>query len=118
MTAPKPTPPAATTRPEPRPYDIRDTFLWTHHAKKQAREKGLSMRECDDAVMLPEITYPSLRVKGQERRIRGRVCAVVDAQRGVLVTVYLHNVRTPLRSDQTDADALASDALARKDSAQ
>lgn len=75
-----------------RPYDAEDRFLLSHTAKRQAREARLPLREVDDAALLPEVTYPAGR-GGLERRLRGRVAALVDPARGVIVAVYLRDER-------------------------
>lgn len=57
------------------------------------------------AATEPSTTYASRRNGGGMRHVRGDVVAIVD--RGAVITFYRNVVETPLRPDQTDADALA-----------
>ncbi len=75
----------------------------THHAKRQAEAKGFAPRAVALAAQDPDVRYPSRNHPGQERRIRGGICAVVDPATDTVVTVYLHLVVTPLRPDQIQA---------------
>lgn len=73
----------------------------SRHCCDQARAKGFDTSEVLAAATDPDITYASgPKYPGQERRIRGRLCAVIAADRVTVVTVYLHCERTALRPDQ------------------
>ena len=77
------------------------------HARKQCATKGIAASAVLAGVARPQTTYPSRRVVGQYRYVTGEVVAVVDPATRTVVTVYLNTVETPLRADQTDADAQA-----------
>ena len=90
------------------PYSLpMDAYRITHHARTQADAKGFSIGEVQAAAMHPTITYANGRFPSQMRHIRGNVVAIVDVPKRMIVTVYSNVVETPLRPDQTDADALA-----------
>lgn len=72
----------------------------THHAKQQARTKGVDPAALHAAAVDPDIRYPSRNHPGQERRIRGGICVVVDPATDTVITVYAHRIVTPLRPDQ------------------
>ena len=72
----------------------------TFHARQQATAKGFSEQAVLLAAENPDVRYPSRNYPGQERRIRGGLCAVVDPARALVITVYQHHERTPLRPDQ------------------
>lgn len=65
------------------------------------------------AASQPKVRYESRRGQGTSYRcIRDGIVAVVGDS-GRIITFYIDQDETPLREDQTDADALAHDA-ARK----
>ena len=76
------------------------TFL-SLHCIEQARAKGFEVEDLHITVREPDITYPSRR-PGQRRYIRDGVCVVVDVERDVAITCYLHLDITPLRADQEE----------------
>jgi hypothetical protein len=77
------------------------------HVVKQARDKGVDLAAVAECVDNPSTSYPSGRYPGQERRIRGDICVVVDPAAKKAITVYLDRVETDLRKDQrNDSDAL------------
>lgn len=77
------------------------------HALRKVLAGGFAPQAVHAAYNDPEVVYPSRRYPGQERRIAQGVCLAVDIASGVVVTMYIHNTATALRSDQTDADAVA-----------
>ena len=82
-------------------------FTLLPHARKMASSKGFTESEVLAAANHPTVAYESLRYPGQRRHISGRICAVVDPARKVVITAYLNTEKTALRTDQIDADALA-----------
>jgi hypothetical protein len=80
-------------------------FRLTFHAQKQAAEKGWTSEDVLLAANEPLHTYPSMRVPGQVRHVRGDLVAVVDPAKQRIVTVYQDVVETAVRRDQTDRDA-------------
>ena len=85
----------------------------TKHAEKWLTEKadsfGMTPAELNREVMLaataPTVRYESRRNGGGMRHIRGSVAVIVDHD--TVITFYRNVTETPLRPDQTDADALA-----------
>lgn len=77
----------------------------TFHAQRQAVEKGWSTAQILEAANRPLHTYPSGRVPGQMRHVRGDIVAVVDPATRRVVTVYRDVIETDLRADQVDQDA-------------
>lgn len=76
------------------------------HARRQAKEKGFSEDAVLRAAHQPSVTYDNGRYPGQKRHIRDGVVAVVDPERGRVVTVYSNVEKTKLRTNQTDRDAI------------
>jgi hypothetical protein len=81
------------------------TYRLTHHAQQQAAAKGWSSADVLLAANEPLHTYPSGRVPGQVRHIRGDLVAVVDPEEKRVVTVYQDVAETVLRRDQKDEAA-------------
>jgi hypothetical protein len=88
-----------------KPADEAPTYQLTHHARKQAAAKGWSTEEILRAANEPLHTYPSGRVYGQMRHVRGDIVAIIDLGRRCVVTVYRDVEETDLRADQVDMDA-------------
>jgi hypothetical protein len=80
-------------------------YRLTYHAQKQAAAKGWSCLQVLEAANNPQHTYPSGRVHGQFRHVRGNIVAIVDPAANRVVTVYRDVEETDLRADQTDMDA-------------
>jgi hypothetical protein len=80
-------------------------YKLTYHAQKQAAAKGWTSKDVLLAANEPLHTYPSARVPGQVRHVRGDLVAVVDPAEHRVVTVYQDVVETAVRRDQTDRDA-------------
>lgn len=78
----------------------RHTARISDHAKEQAAAKGWSLWDVYLAHVDPDVSYPSLKYRGQTRCIRGDLCAVIDNRKNICVTVYLNVEETPLRPDQ------------------
>lgn len=57
------------------------------------------------AATQPDVIYPSRRHSGGSRHIGQGLAVVVE--KDTVITFYTHKDETPLRADQTDADALA-----------
>jgi hypothetical protein len=81
------------------------TYRLTHHAQQQAAAKGWTSADVLLAANEPLHTYPSGRVPGQVRHVRGDLVAIVDPAEKRVVTVYQDVAETDVRRDQTDADA-------------
>jgi hypothetical protein len=75
-------------------------LILSKHCVLQAREKGIDLQAIRDAAINPDVTYESNRYPGQYKYIKGDICAVVDPERAIVITVFLNVVRTPLRKDQ------------------
>lgn len=75
------------------------------HATRQAQMKGFDQTDVLAAANTPTITYPNRKYPGQERHIGGRIVAVCDPTRQVVVTVYENVRETAPRADQTDKRA-------------
>ncbi|MER5754313.1 hypothetical protein [Streptomyces sp. NPDC002088] len=88
------------------PVTEEPTYRLTYHAQKQASAKGWSSEDVLLAANKPLHTYPSGRVPGQMRHVRGDLVAIVDPDANRVVTVYKDVEETGLRQDQTDSDAL------------
>ncbi|MFE2100863.1 hypothetical protein [Streptomyces sp. NPDC059468] len=84
---------------------VEPEYRLTYHAQKQARVKGWTSEQILDAANNPQHTYPSGRVPGQFRHIKGDIVAVVDPEQHRVVTVYQDVEETDLRPDQVDQDA-------------
>jgi hypothetical protein len=80
-------------------------FRLTYHAQQQAAAKGWTSEDVLLAANKPLHTYPSGRVPGQVRHVRGDLVAVIDPVERRVVTVYQDVAETSVRKDQTDADA-------------
>lgn len=80
-------------------------YRLTYHAQKQAAAKGWTSEDVLLAANKPLHTYPSGRVPGQVRHVRGDLVAIVDPVEHRVVTVYQDVAETAVRKDQTDADA-------------
>lgn len=80
-------------------------YRLTYHAQKQAAAKGWTSEDVLLAANSPLHTYPSGRVPGQVRHVRGDLVAIVDPADRRVVTVYQDVAETAVRRDQTDADA-------------
>lgn len=80
-------------------------YRLTHHAQKQAAAKGWSSEDVLLAANNPLHTYPSGRVPGQVRHVRGDLVAIVDPAQKRVITVYQDVIETDVRRDQTDSDA-------------
>ncbi|RZU35958.1 hypothetical protein EV284_3441 [Streptomyces sp. BK022] len=85
--------------------DESPEYRLTHHAQKQAQAKGWTSQQVLDAANRPHHTYPSGRVPGQYRHVKGDIVAIVDPVQHRVVTVYQDVEETDLRPDQTDRDA-------------
>uniref|UniRef100_A0AAU3I9W4 DUF4258 domain-containing protein n=1 Tax=Streptomyces sp. NBC_01393 TaxID=2903851 RepID=A0AAU3I9W4_9ACTN len=85
--------------------DEAPEYRLTYHAQQQALAKGWSAQEILEAANNPQHTYPSGRVPGQMRHIRGDIVTVIDPVARRIVTVYRDVAETRLRTDQTDRDA-------------
>lgn len=85
-------------------------YRLTYHAQKQAAAKGWSSEAVLLAAEKPLHTYPSGRVPGQWRHVRGDIVAIVDPAENRVVTVYRDVKETSLRTDQTDEDARRYDS--------
>jgi hypothetical protein len=81
-------------------------YRLTWHAQQQAAAKGWSSEDVLRAATNPLHTYPSGRVPGQVRHVRGDLVVVIDPVDRRVVTVYQDVAETAVRADQTDADAL------------
>jgi hypothetical protein len=86
-------------------------YRLTYHAQQQAAAKGWSTAQILEAANNPLHTYPSGRVPGQVRHVRGDIVAVIDPAERRVVTVYADVRETALRADQTDLDARMYDRL-------
>lgn len=80
-------------------------YRLTYHAQQQAAAKGWTSEDVLLAANSPLHTYPSGRVPGQVRHVRGDLVAIVDPVERRVVTVYQDVAETAVRKDQTDADA-------------
>lgn len=80
-------------------------YRLTRHAERQAAAKGWTEKDVLLAAESPLHTYPSGRVPGQLRHVRGDIVAIVEPKSRKVVTVYADVVETDLRRDQTDEDA-------------
>jgi hypothetical protein len=80
-------------------------YRLTYHAQQQAAAKGWTSEDVLLAANSPLHTYPSGRVPGQVRHVRGDLVAIVDPAERRVVTVYQDVAETAVRKDQTDADA-------------
>lgn len=78
-------------------------IILTRHCVEQARAKGLDLAAIRAAAADPDVTYESHRHPGQYKHIKDGLCVVVDRDRAVIITVFLHHVRTALRPDQVTA---------------
>jgi hypothetical protein len=78
---------------------------FTQHALSKIGEDTDLHKAVFLAATEPTVRYESRRNGGGMRHVRGDVVAIVD--RGAVITFYRNVVETPLRADQTDADALA-----------
>jgi hypothetical protein len=87
------------------PITEQPTYRLTYHAQKQAAAKGWTSEDILLAAEQPLHTYPSGRVPGQVRHVRGDLVAVVDPVAHRVITVYRDVAETDVREDQTDADA-------------
>lgn len=77
----------------------------THHAQKQATEKGIPHHLVLDAANNPSHTYENGRYAGQKRHIKNGIVAVVETASKRVRTVYKDQEETAIRPDQQDADA-------------
>jgi hypothetical protein len=82
-------------------------YRLTYHAQKQAAAKGWTSEDVLLAADKPLHTYPSARVPGQWRHVRGDIVAIVDPADHRVVTVYQDVAETEVRMDQLDDDARA-----------
>jgi hypothetical protein len=80
-------------------------YRLTYHAQQQAAAKGWTSEDVLLAANSPLHTYPSGRVPGQVRHIRGDLVAIVDPVERRVVTVYQDVEETVLRRDQKDEAA-------------
>lgn len=87
-------------------HDGGELYSPTHHVMKTASAKGFSLVAVLKAANDPSTAYPSRKVEGQMRHVRGDLVAVVDPASRKVITAYKNVEQTPLRPDQTDADAL------------
>ncbi|MFF1701308.1 hypothetical protein [Streptomyces sp. NPDC058252] len=92
------------------PVTEQPTYRLTYHAQKQAAAKGWTSEDILLAAEQPLHTYPSGRVPGQVRHVRGDLVVIVDPAARRVVTVYRDVVETDVRTDQTDADARRYDS--------
>lgn len=83
------------------------TFTITAHAKSTVEAKGFSLDAVEAVWRDPDVRYPSSRYKGQHKRIGQGICLCCDDVTGKVITVFVNQVETDLRPDQTqDNDAL------------
>lgn len=75
-------------------------LILSKHCVLQAREKGFSLEAIRAAAVDPDVTYESHRHPGQYKHIKDGLCVVVDHEKAVIITAFLHHVRTALRPDQ------------------
>lgn len=78
-------------------------FILSVHCVRQAQEKGFDLSAIRAAAVDPDVTYESHRHPGQYKHIKDGLCVVVDRNKAVIITAFLHHVRTALRPDQVDA---------------
>lgn len=83
------------------------SYRLSFHAKKKAREQNIPEAAILASANHPTVTYENGRFPGQWRHVRDGLVATVDPEKQTIVTFYQNVVETPLRSDQTDAAALA-----------
>lgn len=79
----------------------------TAHAKSTIETKGISIEMVEAVWNCPDVTYPSHRYPGQHKRVGQGLALCCENATGKVVTVFVDRTETPLRADQTDADALA-----------
>lgn len=77
----------------------------SRHAREQALAKGFPLDDVIAAAEHPSLRYPSRSHPGQVRCVRGDLCVVVDPAMHLVITVYTHLTRTPLRADQLEVTA-------------
>lgn len=83
--------------------EIATRPILSKHCVEQAKAKGLPLEAIRAAAVDPEVTYESHRYPGQYKHIKDGLCVVVDRNRSIIITVFLHHVRTALRPDQVGA---------------
>lgn len=81
-------------------------YRLTKHVAEQATRKGFTIQQVCRAAADPQHTYPNRRFPSQRRHVREGLVVVVDTATRTVVTLYVDQQITPLREDQTDADAL------------
>ena len=79
--------------------------ITAHAARKIGDDRDLHNRVMLAATQ-PSVSYESRRPDGF-RNIRDGIVAVLSPKKDTVITFYVDRVETPLRPDQTDADALA-----------
>lgn len=83
-------------------------FSATAHAVATAEAKGFDLEAVEAVWRSPDITYPSNRYKGQHKRLGAGLCLCCDDKTGRVITIFVDQVETDLRPDQTqDNDAQA-----------
>lgn len=79
----------------------------TAHAKRTIEAKGFDMKTVLEVWKDPDTTYPSFRHPGQHKRIGRGICLCCDDRTGMIITIFIDQVKTDLRRDQRfDADAV------------
>ena len=80
----------------------------TSHALRTVADKGINLDDVRAVWKDPDTRYPSHRHPGQHKRIGRGLCLACDDATGRVITVFVDQVATPLRSDQrNDRDAVA-----------
>lgn len=80
----------------------------TAHAARTIEEKGFSLDVVRDVWANPDTRYPSHRHPGQHKRCGQGYALACDDETGKIITVFVNQEVTALRSDQrNDKDAVA-----------
>jgi hypothetical protein len=74
-------------------------YRLTAHVQTQAAAKGISLEKLSRVLAQPAQITPVTKYPNQSRYI-GEGIAVIVANDGAVITVYLDGVLTPLRPDQ------------------
>lgn len=80
-------------------------FSMTAHAARTIESKGFPLSVVQAVWRDPDTTYPSYKHPGQHKRTGQGICLCCDDATGRVITVFINEVATPLRPDQTSTDA-------------
>lgn len=81
-------------------------FSMTAHATRTIESKGFPLSVVEAVWHNPDTTYPSFKHPGQHKRTGQGICLCCDDRTGKVITVFVNETMTALRSDQTSTDAL------------